>query len=101
MLVPGIAVAQVIAQLHSGRDVLAERDELPDNGGLRIVEGSRPETLDDAKLDSHVPLYGELIVGNRRRDGIALGQYARLVGRHDRVPVGWLHESSDRRQRRR
>ena len=95
-----VAVAEVVAELHVGRDAAPEPDEPLDDARARIVEPGRHDAVEHGELEVRVPLDGQLVVRDGFEDRRQLVHHARLVERLDAGLVLRGDERRDGRERR-
>ena len=96
-----VPVAEVVAELDIGRDAAAKAHESLDDARPGIVEPRRHDTVEHRELEVGVPLQGQLVVRDRRKDRRQLVEDARFVQRLDVTLVLGGDERGDRGQRRR
>ena len=95
-----VAVAEVVAELHVGRDAAAEPHQPLDDARAGVVEPRRHDAVEHGELEVGVPLDGELVVRDGVEDRRQLVHHPRLVERLDAGLVLGGDEGGDRRERR-
>jgi hypothetical protein len=92
---PAMPIAEVIAKFDIRRNGTPQPRQPVEYEGVGVGETDREDTLQHANFVGHVPLDGELIVGDGGRNGTHFGQYSRGVGRQYGCLVVGYHERSD------
>src|SRR5260370_11295725 len=101
VLVPGIAVTEVIAQFDISWNAMTKPHETFDHPphGLFVRRGHRP--LQNAKLDRYVPLNRQLMMRDSCRKLVKLGKHRRLIRRLYHSLVSGHDKCNNWSQRRR
>jgi hypothetical protein len=96
-----VAVAEVVAELHAGRDAPTEAYEALDDARARVGKPCPHHTVEHGELEVRVPLHCQLVVRDRTEDRLQFVHHPRLVERLDARLVLGGDECGDRRERRR
>src|SRR5260370_2995318 len=99
VLVPGIAVTEVIAQFDICRNAITKPHETFDNHLLSIFVRSGRRPLQNAKLDRYIPLNRKLMVWDSCRDLVKPDKHRRLIRGLNRSLVSGHDKCNNRSQR--
>src|SRR6266480_5336822 len=101
VLVPGIAVTEVITQFDIRWNAMTKPHETFDHPPLRLFVRRGHRTLQNAKLDRYVPLNSQLMMRDSCRKLVKLGKHRRLIRRLNDSLVSGHDKCNNRSQRRR